>query len=386
MIEVADIFQQYGPAYRNQHSLSPNQGKAMKAIEMCRTSQLGGHVDQCGECGHTKISYNSCRNRHCPKCQNLPKERWLEDRKQDLLPIAYFHVVFTLPDDLNAIALQNQQEVYNLLFRASAETLQELTRDCSYLGAEIGFISILHTWGQNLMYHPHVHCIVTGGGLSLDGTTQWVASKPTFFLPVKVMSRLFRGKFLAHFKKSKLYGSTTKTKDGQKFSTLLTSLYNKEWVVYCKPPFQSPEHVLSYLGRYTHKVAISNHRICGMDDGKVTFKWRDYKDGRRNKEMTIEAIEFIRRFLLHILPSGFIKIRHYGILSHRNKTKLRSCQTLLGVSKIAKSKEKESWSDLFFRITKKDPSICPVCQKGHMSLKQTLPLQRPSPYLWKKVS
>lgn len=366
MTEVADIFQQYGEAYRKLHRLPKPVLKAMNAIESCRTSKLGGHIDECDECGHQKISYNSCRNRHCPKCQNLPKERWLEDRKNDLLPIPYFHVVFTLPDDLNTLALQNKKNIYALLLKTSSETLLELGEDPKHLGAQIGFISILHTWGQNLLDHPHVHCIVTGGGLSLD-ETRWISTKHRFFLPVKVMSRLFRGKFLAALKTLHTDGKLERVMDDYEFQKQLDQLYKKEWIVYCKPPFKNPENVLDYFGRYTHKVAISNHRICQLTDAKVTFKWKDYKDGNRNKLMTLTAAEFIRRFLLHILPTGFVKIRHYGILSNRNrKTKLKRCKELLSVQVNSKNEPKEKWDEFLLRITGTHPLLCSLCGKGHL--------------------
>jgi predicted Zn-ribbon and HTH transcriptional regulator len=324
MIEVADIFRQYGDDYRAKHKLSYAMTKAMHAIQYCRTSLMGGHVDECNDCGYTKISYNSCRNRHCPKCQNLPKERWVEARKRDLLPISYFHTVFTLPVELRAITLRNKKVMYSMLFKASSETLLELAHDPKYLGARIGFISLLHTWGQNLMDHPHVHCIVTGGGLTRE-QDQWVSSKKDFFIPVRVMSKLFRGKFLFYLKKAR---ETKKlTYSGQiepllkecNFQKWMNSLYTKDWVVYCKPPFQNPEHVLSYLGQYTHKVAISNHRIQEVHEGKVSFQWKDYADNHQKKVMTLDALEFIRRFLLHIPPQRFVKIRHYGLLSNRNR-------------------------------------------------------------------
>lgn len=388
MSEVAAIFHQYGEAYRSTHSLSLPHLKAMSAIENCRTSQLGGHVDGCDACNHIQISYNSCRNRHCPKCQNLTKEHWVEERKNDLLPVPYFHIVFTLPDDLNEIALRNKKEIYALLLKTSAETLQELSKDPKYLGAQIGFISILHTWGQNLMDHPHVHCIVTGGGLSAD-QTKWVASNPTFFLPVKVMSRLFRGKILNYFRKAQLKNPWKGIENHAEFQKKVNILYNKEWVVYCKRPFKNSEHVFNYLGRYTHKVAINNQRITQVSDEKVTFQWRDYKDNHQNKEMTLVAFEFIRRFLLHILPSGFVKIRHYGILSSRNKkSKLKCSRKLLEVPEpyIETPKKKETWVEIVIRLTQKDPTLCPICKKGHMFILQTLhPLYYPHVKI-KKIS
>ena len=275
-VEVADIFRQYGHVYRRSHEMPLNQLRAMRAIEVCRTAELGGHVEQCDTCGAIRISYNSCRNRHCPKCQFLRKEKWLEKRKEDLLPVQYFHVVFTIPDELNPLALRNQRVIYNILFRSVAETLTELSRDQKHLGAQIGFIGILHTWGQNLMDHPHIHCIVTGGGLSPDGD-KWVSCRKGFFLSVRVMSRLFRGKFLDYLRKSYdsqeliFPGNISHLQESEAFREFLKGFYSQEWVVYCKPPFKCPEMVLEYLGRYTHRIAIGNHRILKIEDGKVSF-------------------------------------------------------------------------------------------------------------------
>ncbi len=380
MIEVADIFEKYGKAYRNKYKLPLQHLKVMSAIEDCRTAKLGGHIEVCDKCRHIKISYNSCRNRHCPKCQSLSKERWLDARMKDLIPIQYFHIVFTIPSELNALALQNKKLLYSILLGASSETLIELSRDPKHLGAEIGFISLLHTWGQNLMDHPHVHCIVTGGGLSLD-YSKWISCRENFFIHVKVLSRVFRGKFLDYLKKSyysnklNFSGQISTLGSRQEFKILIDKLYNTEWVVYSKAPFKSPEHVLKYLGNYTHKVAISNSRITDLKDDKVTFKWRDYKDNNKPKLMTLDAFEFIRRFLFHVLPNGFVKIRHYGILSNRNrKTKLEKCKNLLGVpvENKLKSKVKETWEELLLRISQVDTRICPSCGKGHMVLKETI--------------
>ncbi len=380
MIEVSNIFKEYGEAYRNKYKLPLQHLKVMGAIENCRTSKLGGHVEVCDKCNHIKISYNSCRNRHCPKCQSLCKERWLENRMKDLMPIQYFHIVFTIPSELNALALQNKKLLYSILFKASSETLIELSRDYKHLGAEIGFISLLHTWGQNLMDHPHIHSIVTGGGLSLD-SSKWVSCREDFFIHVKILSRVFRGKFLDCLKK--LYYSNKLNFSGQisdlgsrqEFKILIDTLYKTEWVVYSKPPFKNPQHVLKYLANYTHKVAISNSRITDLKDDKVSFKWRDYKDNNKNKLMTLDAFEFIRRFLLHVLPNGFVKMRHYGILSNRNrKTKLEKCKNLLGVpaENNLNSKVKETWQELLLRISKVDSRICPCCKKGYMVLTETI--------------
>ncbi|WP_028309392.1 IS91 family transposase [Desulfitibacter alkalitolerans] len=386
MIEVADVFRKHGTSYRQAHKLPYPVHKAMGAIESCRTAQLGGHVDECNTCGHLKISYNSCRNRHCPKCQGLAKEKWLDQRKKDLLPVQYFHVVFTIPDELNPIALRNKREVYSILLKAASETLLELGKDPKHLGAQVGFTAILHTWGQNLLDHPHLHCVVPGGGLSLDGD-RWIPAKEDFFIPVKVMSRLFRGKFLDYIKKAyvdgdlNMVGTIQPLNNPQSFNDLLSKLYKKEWVVYCKPPFGSPEHVIEYLGRYTHRIAISNNRIANMDNDKVTFNWRDYSDDNKNKLMTLEAFEFIRRFLLHVLPDSFVKIRHFGILSNCNrKTKLKKCQQLLSVEPCAEEKSNKSWEELYFELTGTDLRICPCCEKGKMIRKEPLhPRQPPHP-------
>ena len=380
MAEVQDIFLKYGTEYRKNHKLTLVQHKAMSAIQKCRTSQLGGHMDVCGGCGNTQISYNSCRNRHCPKCQTLAKERWIDNQKSNLLNIGYFHVVFTIPDTLNSMVYQNQKVLYTLLFKSIAETLVELASDKKYLGAKLGFTSVLHTWGQNLMHHPHIHCIVPGGGLSL--ANKWVNSRKKFFIPVKVLSRKFRGKFLHYLKqlyyqdKLEFHGSQKFLSNDTDFETLLSSLYSKEWIVYCKAPFKDATCVVEYLGRYTHRVAISNNRIIGIENGNVTYKWRDYKDSSKCKLMTISSDEFIRRFLIHILPSGFMKIRHYGLLGNRNKTtKLKICKQLTNTPVLLK--EKASTLQLIERITGKDLSKCPHC--GSDKLSRFMYLEKPPP-------
>lgn len=364
MPEVQDIFLEFGQNYRTNHKLTLEQHKAMSAIQKCRTSELGGHKEVCDSCGHTRISYNSCRNRHCPKCQALSKERWIENQKGNLLDVGYFHVVFTIPDTLNFMAYQNQKVVYTLLFKTVAETLTELASDKKYLGAKIGFSSVLHTWGQNLMHHPHVHCIVPGGGLSSMG--KWVNSRKKFFIPVKVLSRKFRGKFLYYLKqlycqkKLEFHGTQAYLSDDKEFDKLLSSLYAKDWIVYCKPPFKNAAYVVEYLGRYTHRVAISNHRIVSINNDTITFKWRDYKDANKHKVMKISADEFIRRFLIHILPSGFMKIRHYGLLGNRNKTtKLKLCKQLTHTPLLIQ--EKSSTFQLIQKLTGIDLSKCPYC-------------------------
>jgi len=373
-IEVADIFRQHGPAYRESHRLSRNDWRVMHAIEVCRTVVLGGHKDKCDHCGHLEISYNSCRNRHCPKCQTLKKERWIEARGEDLLPIEYFHVVFTIPSELNHLVSMNRKVLYDLLFRSVSETLMELAHNPKHLGARIGAIGILHTWGQNLMDHPHIHCIVTGGGLSSDGS-RWVSCRKDFFIPVRVMSALFRGKFLGLLKKCFLSDDLVFPRSighlGQpgNFETFRKQLYQKKWIVYCKPPFDGAKGVLQYLGRYTHRIAISNNRILTNQDGNVSFLWRDYADDNRKKTMTLKADEFIRRFLLHVLPARYVRIRHFGLLANRNrKDNIAVCRKIMGSKTITKENAKlETWQELLRRICGIDVNVCPVCQKGRMS-------------------
>lgn len=380
MNELQDIVQKYGEEYRRKYKLPINQLKALCSIEACRTSLLGGHIDECEECGHVKVSYNSCRNRHCSKCQNLAKERWLENRKEDLLNVRYFHVVFTLPEEINAIALRNQEEIYKILFKAVSETLIELGRNPKYIGGQLGFTSLLHTWGQNLMFHPHLHCIVPAGGLSLDGV-RCINSRKKFFIPVKVLSTMFKGKFLAFLQKAyyhnelKFVGEIAEFSRTHMFSTLVEKIREKDWVVYCKPPFKNAGYVLQYLGRYTHRVAISNSRIEQIENGSVTFKWRDYKDKNKEKHMTVSAEEFIRRFLMHILPDKFVKIRHFGILGNRNKrTKLEKCKKLTGINTMEslRSNKKLTVEELLLKLTGIDIRICQCCKIGKMIRKDKL--------------
>jgi hypothetical protein len=340
-LEVADIIRQHGKDFiaSNRSRLTWQQLKVLRAIEHCRTAALGGHLDRCSRCGHRAISYNSCRNRHCPKCLTNARDRWLADRQKELLNVGYFHVVFTLPHDLSWLALHNQKVVYRLLFQASAETLLEIAADPKQLGAQIGFLTVLHTWGQTLQHHPHVHCVMPAGGLSPDGK-QWSHPRYNgFFLPVKVLSRVFRGKFVAGLKRAfrkgeLLFPGSLKALDGEKaFSAFLRKLFRKDWVVYAKPPFGGPEHVLHYLARYTHRVAISNHRLIQLTDGQVTFRWKDYAHGSKKRKMTVTAHEFLRRFLMHVLPKGFVRIRFFGFLANRRRrTQLAQCQQLLPAS------------------------------------------------------
>lgn len=347
MLEVQDIFTQYGTAYLKNYKISLVQYKAIKAIQSCRTAKLGGHLDKCPNCGYSKPSYNSCRNRHCPKCQTFSKERWIDARKADLLDIGYFHVVFTVPQELNPLIYGNQRDCYNLFLRCVAETLQELAKDKKYLGASIGHTAVLHTWGQNLCFHPHIHCIVPSGGLTALG--KWQPSRKKFFLPVRVLSRKFRGKFLA----------LLKLQMPDVDQTLLNLCYQKEWVIYCKPPFKDAACVLEYLGRYTHRVAISNNRILKLENEHVTFKWRDYRDSSRWKTMTLAAEEFIRRFLMHVLPPGFTKIRHYGFLSSRGKQKkLNICKVQTNTQP---KKDRLSTEQLIQKLIGRKPSQCPHC-------------------------
>lgn len=386
-IEVGDIFQKYGESYRSSHRLSMAQHKAINAIQSCRTSQLGGHVDQCDRCEGFRISYNSCRNRHCPKCQSLAKERWLEARKAELLAVKHFHVVFTLPHELHPLIRANERLCYKLLFQAASQTLLQLGKEKKRLHAQVGLLSVLHTWGQNLMYHPHLHCLVPGGGLSLDGK-KWRASRKRFFLPVKVVSHLFRGKFLAGVKEAftarelKCLGELKEIKDLKALNNYLRPLYEKEWVVFCKAPFGGPDQVINYLGRYTHRVAISNDRILKLADDQVSFRYKDYKDGARQKVMTLKADEFIRRFLLHILPKGLHKIRYYGLMATRNrKTLLAKARKCLGQAPIEPA-QALLWFELLEKLGGKDPLKCSHCQEGQMRYKQKLlPRQRAPPII-----
>jgi hypothetical protein len=374
--EVADIFRCYGEAYRAQHaaSLSTAQRRVMSAIELCRTAALGGHVEQCDHCGHSRIAFNSCRDRHCPRCQSLARAQWLEDRRAELLDTQYFHVVFTLPGDIAAIAYQNKALVYDLLFRAVAETMRTIAADPKHLGAEIGFFAVLHTWGQNLLHHPHLHCVVAGGGLSRDGD-RWITCKPGFFLPVRVLSRLFRRLFLKHLEKAfaagqlQFFAVLDSLREHDAFRRYLAPLRKAEWVVYAKPPFGGPEQVLDYVGRYTHRVAISNNRLIDIEDGAVRFRWKDYRQGNRQKVMSVAADEFIRRFLLHVLPEGFHRIRYYGFLGNRHRAqKLAHCRDLLGMPVLRPSVDppEKNYRDRCEDLTGHCLRECPACHQGQM--------------------
>ena len=384
LLEVADIFRQHGAAFRATHSLSPEQRRVMRAIEACRTSALGGHVDRYDACGFQRVSYNSCRNRHCPKCQSLAKAKWLQARLADLLPVPYFHVVFTLPEELAHLALQNKRVIYNLLFQSAAQTLLKLAADPKQLGAQLGFLAVLHTWSQQLCHHPHLHCVVPGGGLSLDGQG-WVSCRENFFLPVKVLSRLFRRLFRDQlsrlFAQGKLsfHGSLTKLNDPLAFQHFVRSLGRKEWVVYAKPPFGGPRQVLDYLGRYTHRVAISNHRLRKLEHGQVTFSWRDYRHGQRRSLLTLTAEEFMRRFLLHTLPRGFQRLRHFGLLSNRARVaNLARCRQLLGVAQQPSTSsmcaQQPDAASLLQTLTGDSLTRCPACQQGQLRREAIAPL------------
>jgi predicted Zn-ribbon and HTH transcriptional regulator len=366
LLEVADIVRAAGDSFfdgRNKW-LTWRHLKVLNAIVACRTAALGGHIDACSRCGYCATSFNSCRNRHCPKCQTNARDRWLAARRRDLLPARYVHVVFTVPNSLAPIALQNKREVYGLLFRASAQTLLQVGRDPRHLGAELGFFSVLHTWNQQLLHHPHVHCVVPAGGLAPDHT-RWIAARPHFFLPVKILSRLFRGKFVAGLRqlhsagKLMFSGSLSHLQSQEAFAAWLRSLYRSDWVVYSKPPFGGPEHVLHYLGAYTHRTAISNHRLVGLADGMVTFRWRDsaHKNKKRLARLPVE--EFLRRFLLHVLPRGFVRIRHFGFYAHRRRAALVPlCARLLGAM------EAEVASEVQQSNGSPDATLwkCPRCQ------------------------
>lgn len=338
-LEVADVIRRFGPDLLQQDgaSLSIDQKRVLHDLAVCRTEALGGHVAACDQCGHRQVAYNSCRNRHCPKCQSAARAEWMADREAELLPVPYFHVVFTLPAELGPTALRNKRLVYGLLFRAVSETLQEVAADPKHLGAGIGFLAVLHTWGQNLMHHPHLHCVVPAGGLAAEGT-RWIPCRRSartgepFFLPVKVLSRVFRGKFVAHLKRAWRRGELRgrMESDAQAFERSLNGCVRRDWVVYAKRPFGGPQQVLKYLARYTHRVAIANRRLIDITEGRVRFRWKDYADGNRPKVMSLEAREFLRRFLMHTLPRGFPRIRYYGFLANRcRQEKLKRCRQLL---------------------------------------------------------
>ena len=376
--ELADIFMKFGTDYRKCHNIPLIHHRVMRAVTNCRTSQLGGHMKKCDHCGYSHPTYNSCGNRHCPKCQSLAKFRWVKKRKEELLPAAYFHNVFTLPHDLNGIARSNKKIIYDILFKSVSQTLLEFGQN--ELGGKIGFIATLHTWDQKLLEHIHLHCVIPGGALSSD-KKRWIGPESDNFLfSVKALSKVFKGKFLCYLKDSYTKGDLTfagkslsyETSEG--FKALIDELYRKEWIVYSKKPFAGPEKVLDYLGRYTFRTAISNERIKGIAGGRVTFAYRDRRDDNRKKEITLSADEFIRRFLLHVLPSSYMRIRHYGFLSNRNrKANIIQVKKLLGVSSFTEEKPGKNMEELMLELTGKDISKCPKCKVGTMVFYQLIP-------------
>ncbi len=372
-LELADIVRAQGEAYARQHRLVPVQHRALRAIGACRTVALGGYRETCDRCGAVRMRYRSCGNRHCPKCQTLTKERWLAARKADLLPIPYFHVVFTLPHDLNALAQGNPRVIYALLFRAAADTLLAFGRDPRQLGGTIGITAILHTWGQALTQHLHLHCLVTGGALAADGP-RWIPGRSSFLFPVRALSTVFRAKYLAGLRGAFDAGQltfaagTADLADRRIFTAFLSRLRAVDWVVYAKRPFAGPEQVLEYLGRYTHRVALSNNRLVDHGQGRVRFRWKDYADHDRVKVLTLEVDEFLRRFLLHVVPRGFMRIRHFGLLANRTRrATLRQCRDVLGQSPPTEPRP-ESVAVLLHRLTGVDLFRCPVCGEGRLQI------------------
>ena len=370
-LELSDIFREYGSEFRSVYKTPESHTSIMNLIANCRTSSLGSHIERCDNCGYETVAYNSCRNRHCPKCQHSAREKWITARQSELLPVSYYHIVFTIPEELNPIVLVNKRTLYGILFKAASQTLLTLGKDTKHLGADIGLIAILHTWGQTLTDHPHLHCIVPGGGLSPNGK-KWKRPKKfkynKFLIHVNIISDLFKKKFLYYFKKAyknkelQFIGKVKSRGQANEFYRLLNLLYEKKWITYSKRPFGGPKQVLEYLGRYTHRVAISNSRIKRIENGKVVFQYKDYRDNTK-KEMALSPIEFIRRFMLHILPGGFFKIRYYGILSSRKKKALlEMCRKILSKRKSKKSKDTETRKSFSWR--------CPKCKTGIMHASQ----------------
>jgi hypothetical protein len=376
-LELADIFRVNADRLP---ALSEQQTRVVRDITTCRTAARGGHIDECDACGHQRVSYNSCRNRHCPKCQSLEQARWLEAQQKNLLPTEYHHVVFTVPDVLHPVFLANPRQAYNLLFAAAAQTLRDVALRPRNLGAKIGFSAVLHTWTQTLLYHPHLHCIVTGGGLHPDGT-RWVSAKPRFLFAVRILARVFRGKLLEKLERGLEDG--TMHSSCAELTDRLRKAARKDWVVYSKPPFAGPEQVLRYLGRYTHRTAISNQRLVSMQQAQVTFRWKDRARDNQTQLMSIDAAEFMRRFLLHVLPKGLMRIRHYGLLANSLKAKLVPiCRQLLGgeaadAEGIARATGPETWQELLRRQTGEDVTLCPECRKGHLVFLRDLPALHP---------
>jgi predicted Zn-ribbon and HTH transcriptional regulator len=372
-VELADIFRAHGESYRRDQPLPVSHLKVMQAVERCRTAVLGGHLEQCDSCGYERPAYNSCRNRHCPKCQSLAKVKWLDKQKSETLPVGYFHLVFTLPHELNGLILTNKKILLSHLFKAVGETLVDFGH--TRLGGQIGFITVLHTWNQTLLDHFHLHCLVPAGALSVD-QKRWSPARKNFLFPVKALSIVFRGKFLDLLKKAfdrnklLLVGQTASLA----FNLLINALRNKPWIVYAKKPFGSPVHVLDYLGRYTHRVALSNDRILSARNGAVTFSYRDRKNQDRKKIMTLDAHEFIRRFLLHVIPKGFVRVRHFGFLANRSKSRLSKCRQLLDLDPIVPKLAQRSVHAMMLQLTGIDISRCPLCQTGTLVFVVDLPI------------
>jgi hypothetical protein len=381
-VELADIFRRYADDYNRSHAVSYEQLKVMHHIQICRTAVLGGHVEQCDQCAFEQIAYNSCRNRHCPKCQTLTKERWLNDRKAELLPCGYFHLVFTLPHALNPMILSNKKNTLNILFAAVNQTLQAFAKDPQWrLEGRLGFISVLHTWSQTLIDHFHIHCIIPAGALSF-AKDKWIPARDEYLFKITSLAKAFKNCYLkllanAYLKDQLIFTpKTADLKSRQAFKQLINSVSKKRWVAYAKPPFADPHQVLEYLGRYTHRVAISNHRIISIDNGRVTFTYKDRKNKNQIKQMTLDAHEFIRRFLLHVLPMGFCKIRYFGFLSHTNKKKdIPIIRKLIDADAILPEKINESIRQMMLRLTGIDISCCPKCKKGKMIQIKKLPIQ-----------
>jgi hypothetical protein len=378
LLEVATIFRAHGPAYRARHRLPRHQLRVMRAIELCRSAALGGHVERCGHCAFSRISYNSCRNRHCPKCQSLARARWLAGRQADLLPVEYFHVVFTMPTPAADIAFDNQRLVYGILFQAASQTLMRIGADPRHLGARLGLLAILHTWGQNLLFHPHLHCVVPGGGLS-SGGERWIACRPGFLFPVRVLSRLFRGLFCAALAEAHRDGhlrfapARSAWEDPAVFAKVLTGLQRQEWVVYAKAPFGGPRQVLDYLGRYTHRVAIANERLLSVGDDHVRFRWKDYRRGNRVRTMQLAPQEFLRRFLLHTLPPGFQRIRHFGFLANATRRQLLPrIRRILNAPTLDLLPLPPSSAELLEQLTAQPAHRCPQCHTGTLLRVETL--------------
>jgi len=377
---VADIFRIGFEAYNKQYGPLPYEYyKIAHAITNCRTEELGGHLYQCNDCGHEQVLYNSCRNRHCPQCQSNARIRWVKERIDEVLPVGYFHVVFTIPDILNPFALRNKKTFYSLMFRAVKETLIELAQDTKRLGAQVGFICVLHTWGQTLVDHPHIHVIIPAGGLAFT-QKKWIHCKKKFLFPVPVMQKLFQGKMIAFFKEAVdkgsigFYGSLTRYLNNNLFNNLLHVLYKKKWVVFIKEAFATPESVIKYLGNYTHRIAISNRRILKITNDTVTFLYKDYNDNNKRKQMTLSIVEFIRRLMLHALPGGFMRIRHFGFFANRNrKIRLPIIMKLLKRKQKNKTTQQKQWQEIITELTGHDLTTCPKCRKGKMKCIEEIP-------------